>query len=194
MTGGDPPIATSTPPTRNAAATREAIFLRSAIDNFARAGYDGVGVRQIAHDAGVTAMLVNRYFGSKEGLFAEAVETAFATPVFIGEQSDDLVGDIVRILVAKSGPNADAPQPFLIMLRSASNPAAMAIVRAAIERHVGARLARQLDTPPDRQLRSEILLAVISGMLMMRGGVVGTRALTRGQGRRRRTCARTHDR
>lgn len=124
-------------------------------------------------------MLVNRYFGSKEGLFAEAVETAFATPVFIGEQSDDLVGDIVRILVAKSGPNADAPQPFLIMLRSASNPAAMAIVRAAIERHVGARLARQLDTP-DRQLRSEILLAVISGMLMMRGGVVGTRALTRG--------------
>ncbi|MCV7217846.1 TetR family transcriptional regulator [Mycobacterium crocinum] len=171
-------MATSTPPTRNAAATREAI-LRSAIDNFARAGYDGVGVRQIAHDAGVTAMLVNRYFGSKEGLFAEAVETAFATPVFIGEQSDDLVGDIVRILVAKSGPNADAPQPFLIMLRSASNPAAMAIVRAAIERHVGARLARQLDTP-DRQLRSEILLAVISGMLMMRG-VVGTRALTRGK-------------
>ena len=176
MTGGETLIATSTPPPRNAAATREAI-LRSAIDNFARAGYDGVGVRQIAQDAGVTAMLVNRYFGSKEGLFAEAVETSFATPVFIGEQSDDLVGDIVRILVAKSGPNADAPEPFLIMLRSAASPAAMAIVRAAIERHVGARLARQLDTS-DRQLRSEILLAVISGMLMMRG-VVGTRALTR---------------
>ena len=168
-------MATSPPPTRNAAATREAI-LHSAIENFARAGYEGVGVRQIAQDAGVTAMLVNRYFGSKEGLFAEAVETAFATPVFIGERSDELVADTVKVLVAKSGPAEDAPQPFLIMLRSASSPVAMTIVRAAIERHVGARLARQLDSP-DRALRSEILLAVISGMLMMRG-VVGTAALT----------------
>lgn len=111
-------MATSTSPTRNAAATREAI-LRSAIENFARAGYDGVGVRQIAHDAGVTAMLVNRYFGSKEGLFAEAVETSFATPTFIGEQSDDLVADTVRALVARTGSGDDAPPPFMIMLRSA---------------------------------------------------------------------------
>lgn len=69
---------------RNAAATRDAI-LQSAIRHFARAGYDGVGVREIAADAGVTAMLVNRYFGSKEKLFAEAVETSFTAPVFIAE-------------------------------------------------------------------------------------------------------------
>ncbi|WP_061006505.1 TetR/AcrR family transcriptional regulator [Mycolicibacterium mucogenicum] len=167
-------MATSTSPTRNAAATREAI-LRSAIQNFARAGYDGVGVRQIAHDAGVTAMLVNRYFGSKEGLFAEAVETSFATPTFIGERSDDLVADTVRALVARTGSGDDAPPPFMIMLRSASSPVATTIVRDAIERHVGTRLARQLDSP-DQNLRSEILLALISGMLMMRG-VVGTSAL-----------------
>jgi len=167
-------MATSTPPARNAAATRAAI-LRSAIQNFARAGYDGVGVRQIAHDAGVTAMLVNRYFGSKEGLFAEAVETAFATPVFIGERSDDLVADTTAALVSRTGTAGDAPEPFMIMLRSASSPVATAIVRDAIERHVGARLARQLDEP-DQNLRAEILLALISGMLMMRG-VVGTRAL-----------------
>ncbi|HEV7965751.1 MAG TPA: helix-turn-helix domain-containing protein, partial [Actinoplanes sp.] len=62
----------ATPPARprNAAATRAAI-LASARRNFARAGYDGVGVREIAGGAGVTAMLVNRYFGSKEQLFAE---------------------------------------------------------------------------------------------------------------------------
>ena len=64
-------------PRRFAAATRDAI-LTSAIRAFARAGYDGVGVREIAGDAGVTAMMVNRYFGSKEQLFAEAVEAAFA--------------------------------------------------------------------------------------------------------------------
>jgi len=153
--------------------------LRSAIENFARAGYDGVGVRQIAHDAGVTAMLVNRYFGSKEQLFAEAVETSFATPVFVAQGSDDLVADTVRALVARSKLGGDAPQPFLIMLRSASNPDAVKIVREAIERHVGARLARQLDGR-DRALRSEVLLALISGVLMMRG-VVGTRALRDGK-------------
>ncbi|MGZ5395564.1 MAG: TetR/AcrR family transcriptional regulator, partial [Mycobacterium sp.] len=43
-------------------ATRDAI-LTSAIAAFARAGYDGVGLREIAGDAGVTAMMVNRYFG-----------------------------------------------------------------------------------------------------------------------------------
>ncbi|MGZ8814950.1 MAG: TetR family transcriptional regulator [Mycobacterium sp.] len=37
-----------------------------------------MGLREIAGDAGVTAMMVNRYFGSKEQLFAGAVESAFA--------------------------------------------------------------------------------------------------------------------
>lgn len=162
------------PRPRNASATREAI-LRSAIHNFARFGYDGVGVRQIAQDAGVTAMLVNRYFGSKEQLFAEAVETAFAPPMFIPSNSDRVAADAAAALVARTEPGAEAPQPFLIMLRSASNPAAVQIVRKAIERHVGQRLARQLDTP-NSELRTEIMLSVISGVLLMRS-VIGTRAL-----------------
>src|SRR5260370_38955896 len=60
---------------RNSEATRQAI-LESALSAFVRAGYDGVGVREIAGGAGVDAMLVKRYFGSEEGLFAEAVEAA----------------------------------------------------------------------------------------------------------------------
>src|SRR5262252_9033329 len=64
---------------RNAAKTRAAI-LTSARQAFARAGYDGAGVREIAEGAGVTAMLVNRYFGSKERLFAEVVADTMAAP------------------------------------------------------------------------------------------------------------------
>lgn len=159
---------------RNAAATREAI-LASAIQNFAHAGYDGVGVREIAGDAGVTAMLVNRYFGSKEQLFAEAVETSFAPPVFIAENPQALARDAAAALVARSAPGTNDLAPFLIMLRSASNPRAADIVRDAIERHVGRRLARQLPAP-GRQLRSDVVLSVISGVLLMRR-VVGARAL-----------------
>src|ERR1700754_1767178 len=67
---------------RNAAATRAAI-LTSAREAFARAGYDGAGVREIAKGAGVTAMLVNRYFGSKERLFAEVVADIMSKPIIL---------------------------------------------------------------------------------------------------------------
>src|SRR5579871_1120661 len=45
--------------------TREAI-LASVRRLLSVRGCDGAGVREIAGGAGVTAMLVNRYFGSKE--------------------------------------------------------------------------------------------------------------------------------
>src|SRR6185436_16563966 len=67
---------------RNAANTREAI-LASARTAFTNSGYDGAGVREIASGAGVTAMLVNRYFGSKERLFAEVVARTMAVPVIL---------------------------------------------------------------------------------------------------------------
>jgi AcrR family transcriptional regulator len=159
---------------RNAAATREAI-LQSAIRNFARAGYDGVGVREIASDAGVTAMMVNRYFGSKEQLFVDAVEASFAPPAVIAEGSASIAHDAAATLVARTNPDADPLEPFLIMLRSVSNPGAVEIVRDAIERHVGRRLARQLPES-GRPIRNEVMLSVIAGVLLMRR-VITTRAL-----------------
>ncbi len=71
---------------RNAAATRLAI-LASARQAFALAGYEGAGVREIARGAGVTAMLVNRYFGSKEQLFAEVIAQAMTTPVILSAEN-----------------------------------------------------------------------------------------------------------
>jgi AcrR family transcriptional regulator len=164
----------STPRPRNAAATRTAI-LDSAIRHFARAGYDGVGVREIAGDAGVTAMLVNRYFGSKEQLFVDAVETSFAPPAVIGADAESLVHDAAEALVERTSPDADPLEPFLIMLRSVSNPRAVEIVRDAIERHVGTRLAGQLPES-GRQLRTDLMLSVIAGVMLMRR-VIGTRGL-----------------
>ncbi len=40
-------------------------------------------MREIAAGAGVTAMLVNRYFGSKEKLFAEVVADTMSAPVIM---------------------------------------------------------------------------------------------------------------
>ena len=152
---------------RNAAATKDAI-LRSAVTAFTEHGYDGVGVREIAQSAGVTAMLVNRYFGSKEALFAEVVDTAFAPRTVVGAAT-------AATLVARTAPGADHLDPFQLMLRSVANPRAAEIIRDGIERHVGADLAAQVDGP-DGTARAELALALIAGVWLMRT-VIGTDAL-----------------
>ncbi|GGJ39922.1 TetR/AcrR family transcriptional regulator [Streptomyces brasiliensis] len=159
---------------RNAAATREAI-LRSAVEAFTRVGYDGAGVRDIAKEAGVTAMLVNRYFGSKEQLFAETVDASFAPRTVVTDDPATLSRDIAKSLVDRTGPEADHLSPFLLMLRSAPNPRTAEIARAGIERHVERELTGMLTGEQARE-RSALALAVIAGVWLMRK-VIGDTAL-----------------
>ncbi|MEV4760314.1 TetR family transcriptional regulator [Micromonospora sp. NPDC049559] len=159
---------------RNAAATRQAI-LASAINAFTRHGYDGVGVREIAEAAGVTAMLVNRYFGSKEGLFTEVVDVSFARPTMVPRGPADLAAETARALVAGTAPDADHLGPFELMLKSAANPRAAEIIREGIAKHVGARFTAALDGR-HAQERAELGLALLAGTWLMRR-IIGTPAL-----------------
>src|SRR5207244_7867869 len=104
---------------RNAVATRQAI-LDSARVAFTRSGYDGIGVREIAQAAGVTAVLVNRYFGSKEELFAAAVETAFAGRANFFEGDSSLLAQrLTADVVTKCEKDAERINVFFLLLRSA---------------------------------------------------------------------------
>jgi len=126
---------TAPPRRRNAAATREAI-LTSARLAFARAGYDGAGVREIAAGAGVTAMLVNRYFGSKEKLFAEVLAATSATPTILTQANlkSSNLGETIAATLVDITKAADTPlEGFLIMLHSASSKRAAEIGREQIE-------------------------------------------------------------
>ncbi|MDN3358366.1 TetR/AcrR family transcriptional regulator [Actinomadura sp. DC4] len=147
---------------RDAAATREAI-LESALAAFSRSGYDGVGVREIAQAAGVTATLVNRYFGGKERLFAEAVEAAFASADPLGGDVTTLARDVTEALSARPAPG-DA---FTLMLRSAANPRAARILRSAVERHLSRHLAASLPGARADE-RAALVLALIAGVRLMR--------------------------
>ncbi|MFF5077081.1 TetR/AcrR family transcriptional regulator [Actinoplanes sp. NPDC000266] len=164
----------STPRPRNAAATRQAI-LDSAVVAFTRHGYDGVGVRDIAAEAGVTAMLVNRYFGSKEGLFTEVVDLVFARRTMVPGDTDDLAGDTARALVDRTAAGAEHLGPFELMLKSAANPKAAEIMRDAIGRHVGARFEAALEGPGAGE-RAELGLALLAGAWLMRR-IIGTPGL-----------------
>lgn len=167
------------PRPRNAAATRAAI-LASARRAFARAGYDGAGVRDIAADAGVTAMLVNRYFGSKERLFAEVVEqTMTSGSVIAGGIMDtpDPARALALAVVKMTRRDAVPLDGFLISFHSASSPGAAAIGREKIEAHHLKTVTRALAGRLPRE-RAALLLAVIAGFQAMRQ-MIGLSVLAR---------------
>jgi AcrR family transcriptional regulator len=164
---------------RNAASTREAI-LTSARRAFAQSGYAGAGVREIAAGAGVTAMLVNRYFGSKEQLFAEVVEQTMTSGSIIagGIMDAPEPGKALALALVKMT-RADAVplDGFLISMHSASSPGAATIGREQIEAHHLRTVAKALDGKLARE-RAALLLAMISGFQVMRQ-MIGLSALAK---------------
>jgi AcrR family transcriptional regulator len=157
------------PRPRNAAATREAI-LKSARRAFARAGYDGAGVREIAAGAGVTAMLVNRYFGSKEKLFAEVSADTMRDPVILTADNlaaPDLAKALTRALVKVTTPGETPLDGFLILLHSASSPKAAEIGREWIRRGHQATLEGAVQGPLAAE-RAGVFLALVAGLQVMR--------------------------
>jgi AcrR family transcriptional regulator len=160
---------TRPPRPRNAAATRAAI-VDSARRAFARAGYDGAGVREIAAGAGVTAMLVNRYFGSKEQLFAEAVAATMADPTILRPEnlaSEKLAEIIAATLVDITRPDAGPLEGFLIALNSASSTRAAEIARPRIEQGHQRVLSAALKGPLAAE-RAALILSIVAGLQMMR--------------------------
>lgn len=157
------------PRPRNASATREAI-LTSARRAFAESGYNGAGVREIAEGAGVTAMLVNRYFGSKEELFAEVSAQTMATPTILTREileSPTPGEDIAAALVGLTDAGATPLDGFLIMHRSGSSKRAAEIGREQIEKHHHKTMTNALSGPLAAQ-RAALVLSLVAGVQMMR--------------------------
>jgi AcrR family transcriptional regulator len=166
---------------RNAAATRMAI-LGAARQAFARAGYDGAGVREIASGAGVTAMLVNRYFGSKEKLFAEVIASTMANPTILIQQNlkAPRLGETIAATLVDITKTGDTPlEGFLILLHSASSKRAAHIGRQQIENGHQKVLTSALsgDLAPQR---AALILSLVAGFQVMRQ-MIGLSALAAGE-------------
>jgi AcrR family transcriptional regulator len=169
MSSGPAAISTKPPRKRNAATTRAAI-LASARKAFARSGYDGAGVREIAAGAGVTAMLVNRYFGSKEKLFAEVCADTMRVPVILSEKTlaaPDFAKAFADALVRVTAPGATPLDGFLILLHSASSPKAAEIGREWISQGHQSTLETMINGPLAVE-RAAVALALVAGLQVMR--------------------------
>lgn len=163
--GGEGRIASAGGRPRNAAATR-ADILAAARRLFTAHGYDGVGVRDIGAAAGVNAALVPRYFGSKLGLFDEAVSSTFTIEGLIGGERSTFGERVARYLLTKDKAG-QAFDPTLAMLRSAANPEAAASMRTALEQSFVRPLAEWIGGE-GAERRAALILATIAGLAVVR--------------------------
>jgi AcrR family transcriptional regulator len=166
------------PARRTGAETREAILI-SARRAFAASGYDGAGVREIAAGAGVTAMLVNRYFGSKENLFSEVIAATMASPTILTPEnlaSPNLARTMATVLVRITRGQDTPLDGFLIMLHSSSSKRAAEIGRRQIEQGHQNTMTRVLSgrLAPER---AALILSIVAGFQVMRQ-MIGLSALT----------------
>jgi AcrR family transcriptional regulator len=137
-------------------------------------------VREIAKGAGVTAMLINRYFGSKERLFAEVVAQTMATPSILTQEiitSPSPGAEIATALIKQTKSGATPLDGFLITLHSASSKQAAIIGREQIEKHHQKAMTAALrgDLAPQR---AALVLSLIAGFQVMRQ-MIGLPALAK---------------
>ena len=161
------------PRSRNAAATRQAI-IDAAKSCFSRDGYEQVGVREIAARAGVDPALVNRYFGSKEGLFSEAVASKFdLSPLLDGDRAT--LGRRLAEYVLQKKPVGANYDPLVALLRSSSSEVCGGMLRKAILDGFVHPLAERLDGP-DALSRAELVGSTLLGLLVHRTVIGGAEA------------------
>jgi AcrR family transcriptional regulator len=137
------------PFTQRSEETRNAI-LAAARRRFADDGYERATIRAIAADAGIDPSMVMRYYGSKEGLFAAAVDVVLGLPDLGGLPAARRGEVLVRhFLTLWEGDRASGV--LTVLLRSAvTNEAAAERMRAIFATQVGAVIGPAADDGPTR--------------------------------------------
>ncbi|WNY34875.1 TetR family transcriptional regulator [Curtobacterium flaccumfaciens] len=155
---------------KDAAATR-LLLVQAARRRFAFDGYRADDrVREIAGDAGVNVALINRYFGSKEGLFRACLDRV-VRDLGAEETSEQgleraLTGIITHIVRT---PTDDDSLQLMLLLRSSGDDGADAIRRETLRPlRRTARGHRRRCRVRALLVRAEIALAVVLGMSMLR--------------------------
>lgn len=158
---------------RDAEKTRR-LLLESARRRFAYDGYSATTVRDIATDAGVNVALINRYFGSKEGLFSACLARAVEQldPPEDGAATFDRMVTSLVTRVADL-PSGEHPLELLLLIRSSGDEQADRIRRETLDSYTE-RMAEIAGWNPDDPatdpllLRAQIAIATAFGIVMLR--------------------------
>lgn len=147
---------------RDAEATKQAI-LDAAETCFGRAGYDQVGLREIASLAGVDVALVGRYFGSKEELFAQWLRRTPPLIPTLPEDRSQFGEHVARLVLSRE---RNIPRKMALHHTAASQRAAEMIRDTMIERTI--KPMAEWIGGPDANLRASLVFAHLSGLSLTR--------------------------
>ncbi|APR81105.1 Transcriptional regulator, TetR family protein [Minicystis rosea] len=131
---------------------------------FSKLGYAKASIRDIAADAGITAALVVRYFGSKEKLFDQAVAEAFDLGETFATTDRGKLGEAIAAQLFSAQQDVDLTA---MMLLAATDPS----VNARARRLAHARMLQpmaKLIGGPGAERRAAMILSVATGIWFYR--------------------------
>jgi len=146
--------------------TRAAI-LAAAREQFGLHGYDRTSIRAIASQAQIDPAMVMRYFTSKEGLFAAAVDVDLMLPDLKGTPPEDLGTRLTQHFLERwEGSLSD--DVLVILLRSAvTDPRVAERLQSVFVEQVAAAL-RGLGPPGDGDRRAALVASQLLGIALTR--------------------------
>jgi AcrR family transcriptional regulator len=126
---------------RDSRATRERL-IAAAREAFSERGFERSTVREIASTAGVNPALINRYFGGKEQLFAEAVSIDLNFPDLSGVERNGYGKALVAHFFARWEGSREDDLLRVLIRTAATNSEAAARIRAILADQVTAMVRR----------------------------------------------------
>jgi AcrR family transcriptional regulator len=147
-------------------ATRERI-LEAARREFGREGYDRSTIRAVAAAAQIHPSMVMRYFGSKEGLFAAAMELVLGLPDLRQGEFQTLGTRLVEYFLERwEGAQADGQLQSLLRAAVSHEEARIRLVEI-FERQLAAAIAG-IDGVGDAMTRAGLIASQMLGLAFVR--------------------------
>ncbi len=142
------------------------VIRAAARERFARDGYDRTTIRAVATDAGIDPSMVMRYFGSKEGLFADAVALDLRLPDLSQAPRHELGALLAGHFVDRW---EEGDELLMLLLRTAATtPAAAERVRSIFAEQLVAAVTRLTGDRADAATRAGLVASQVLGLAMCR--------------------------
>ncbi|WP_330251901.1 TetR family transcriptional regulator [Nocardia sp. NBC_00565] len=154
------------PPARRSDATRAAI-LEAARARFAAEGFRKATIRAIAADAAIDPSMVMRYFGSKGGLFAAAVDVRLDLPDLAAAEPNTLGELLIRRFLAIWEDQPDNKVLVILLRSSIADEGVGERFRQIFAEQVLPAVLRFGD-PADAQRRGGLIVSQLLGLALCR--------------------------
>ncbi len=156
-------------PTREERRRRtEAAILSAARELFASCGYERTTIRAVAGRACVDPALVMQYYGSKEGLFAQASHWSPEHQTVTRATREQVpVAALADLFARFEGPGSDHQAAVALLRNCLTHPEAARVIRDDVMRERACAIAGKLEGD-DAELRAGLVGACLIGLGMAR--------------------------